>query len=308
MIDFLVIGAQKAGTTSLFKYLESCSGVCMPPEKEAPFFCVDDRFERGLDWYLDEFFAHRKPGQKLGTVTPQYLCDPRAAERIYRTVPLVRLIAILRNPIDRAVSHYKMAVRRGIEQREISQAFEYQLRPERVIEARSRKADESSESHCYIAWGEYGRLLDLYLRWFDRSQLLVLFSDELAENPTRVVRLVQDHIELKGASLSTEQVGKRYNVGADRTKLPFLELRKLRRMAGPLRRIWRIVPRRHRRTLMYWYEQWNVAAQSEPIVIEEHTRERLVRHFCDDLRRLDEIVAVRPPWSEFEETTLADPN
>lgn len=57
-LDFLVIGAQKSATTTLFKYLEEHPNIYMPPEKEAPFFNLDERFERGIEWYLKEFFSN----------------------------------------------------------------------------------------------------------------------------------------------------------------------------------------------------------------------------------------------------------
>ncbi|MGH9436648.1 MAG: sulfotransferase family protein, partial [Terriglobia bacterium] len=110
-LNFFVIGAMKAGTTSLHYYLKEHPGLFLPIEKEIPFFAMDELYERGMDWYLDEFFSKAGTGQLLGTVSPPYMLNSKAAERIYRALPDVKLIALLRDPIDRAKSQYKMLVR-----------------------------------------------------------------------------------------------------------------------------------------------------------------------------------------------------
>ena len=113
-LDFLIIGAQKSGTTSLFKYLNQHPDIAMPADKEAPYFTNDELYSAGWQHYLGNYFTGYDQELLWGTASPQYMSDLRAAERITRDLPNTRLIAILRNPIERAYSHYLMQKRRGL--------------------------------------------------------------------------------------------------------------------------------------------------------------------------------------------------
>src|SRR5437764_7156012 len=101
--NFFIIGAMRSGTTSLTRYLNAHPDVFVAPGKELHFF--DQRFDRGLDWYRDCF--ERAAGQRaIGEATQSYMYDAEAMTRLAVTVPKARLLAILRNPVDRAWSHY----------------------------------------------------------------------------------------------------------------------------------------------------------------------------------------------------------
>lgn len=121
-VDFIVIGAQKAGTTSLFHYLRAHPRIHIPLVKEIGFFSSERKFRKGVAWYLKQF-ADVHPQQIVGDVSPQYMAHPAAPARIHGLFPDTRLIAILRNPVDRAHSGYRMAVRRGGEKRTVEQAL-----------------------------------------------------------------------------------------------------------------------------------------------------------------------------------------
>ncbi len=129
-LDFLVIGAQRSGTTSLWRHLASHPEIYVPPSKEAPFFSHAEPFARGLDWYLGEFFGEAQPEQQRGTVSPHYMMGSpgidihEVARRIHSLLPRVKLIAVLRDPIERAQSHHRMVLHRGRETR----AFEVAAR------------------------------------------------------------------------------------------------------------------------------------------------------------------------------------
>lgn len=100
---FLVIGAPKCGTTTLAARLGARPDVFVPVQKELRFF--DEHWDRGLAWYLSHF-ATAGEAQVLGEATPTYMYSAAALDRIADTLPGVRLVAILRNPVDRAYSHY----------------------------------------------------------------------------------------------------------------------------------------------------------------------------------------------------------
>jgi len=113
--NFLVIGVEKGGTTWLHAQLKKHPEIFLPQSKEIHFFnkynsnlIKHDYFQLGINWYAD-FFKQYKGQKVIGEVTPMYICDPEAPLRIQQTLPNVKLIAILRDPVRRAYSHYWMA-------------------------------------------------------------------------------------------------------------------------------------------------------------------------------------------------------
>jgi hypothetical protein len=197
--DFLIIGAQKSGTTALYDYLSKHPMVARAKTKEAHFF--DANFEKGVVWYRSHFpFRARRALGRLfggrafvtGEASPGYLFHPRAAERIAAIVPRARLIAILRNPIDRAFSHYHHEVRAGREQLSFEEAIESE--PERLAgEVERALAGERHDwsrlaRQSYLARGRYAEQLERYFARFDRAQILVLRSEDLLADPEGTLR------------------------------------------------------------------------------------------------------------------------
>jgi hypothetical protein len=160
LLDFIVIGAQKAGTTSLFQYLRYHPEISLPAGKEVPYFSHDALYARGWAAYmrnLARYEAISDPMRKWGTVTPQYMVggvlqatadvaiknnyDERTVPlRIHERLPDVRMIAILRDPVERALSHHRMAVMIGRERRSFDDVVGELLRPNALDRARDRKS------------------------------------------------------------------------------------------------------------------------------------------------------------------------
>ena len=120
--DFLISGAQRGGTTSLYNYLQAHPCFELPTTKELHFF--DRKFHRGLAWYrahfptyLEKCFAQRIQGRAFltGEATPNYLFHPLVSRRVAEVLPRVKLIVLLRNPVDRAFSHYHHILDLGYE-------------------------------------------------------------------------------------------------------------------------------------------------------------------------------------------------
>jgi hypothetical protein len=192
--DFLVIGAQKAGTTALYAYLRWHPAVLGPSWKEVSFF--DRHYARGEAWYRGHFpnrlrlgLAGRRTGREplVGEASPSYLFHPLAPERVAALVPDVRLIAILRDPVERAFSHYNHEVALGREPLSFEQAIEREEQRTRG-EIERMLADPSYFSHAwwnhtYVARGRYAEQLRRWLAVFPRERLLVLASEELSTRP-----------------------------------------------------------------------------------------------------------------------------
>jgi hypothetical protein len=163
---FLVVGAMRSGTTSLYRYLQAHPQVHMP-RKEVHFF--DRRFDLGLEWYRSRFEGWA--GQPaVGEATPTYMYDPVAVERMAAVVPGARLVAMLRNPVDRAYSHYWMERARGREARSFEAAVEAEL---------------AGDGPDYLARGAYLEQIRRLVDTFDRSHVHVALLEDLQQAPAR---------------------------------------------------------------------------------------------------------------------------
>jgi hypothetical protein len=180
---FFIVGAQKAGTTSLHKYLSAHPDIYMPVEKEVPFFDKENIDAEMWRSYSKKYLAPTGGEVIAGTSTPQYMCDYRIPWRIAEYAPDAKIIIILRDPIERAVSHYKMMVRRGVERRTFDEAIREQLQPESLRVEREKQYEEimrSGEHDSYVVRGEYKRIINLYHQFFPDSVKIVC-SESLRE-------------------------------------------------------------------------------------------------------------------------------
>ena len=176
--NFLIIGAQKSGTTSVYNILSRHPDFYMPDEKEISYFHGDELFARGVSAY-ESCFKGWNGQEYVGNapVNVLYLAE-KTAKRIYEFNKKMRLIAILRNPIDRAYSAYWYFRRT---QWEKSNTFEEAIRHEPEIIKRGNLYQKCNLTHVHH--GFYYDQLKIFLSVFSREQVLVLFYDELKEMP-----------------------------------------------------------------------------------------------------------------------------
>jgi len=202
--DFLLIGAAKAGTTSLFHYLQQHPAIFGSATKEPQFFLCgepdgltpepDGTLRPGagardvvnvrevvgrVDRYM-ELFAGAAATQWAGEASPPYLYDPQAPRRIAARIPNVRLLAILRNPVDRAFSHYQRSFELGTEP---MLSFEDAIGLEDI-----GAPDYYAGQRHYLRMGFYFRQISRFLEWFPPDRLHVCFLEDLNRDPDQVVR------------------------------------------------------------------------------------------------------------------------
>lgn len=197
----LIIGAQRSGTTSLFNYLVQHPDVLPPIGKEIHYF--DFNYARGVKYYRGRFpYSHRlRRGALTLDATPYYLAHPLVPERAARLLPQVKLIAVLRNPVDRALSHYQHEIREGRETLSFAEAIEKES--ERLAGEEERLRNEPgyySWNHrrfSYLRRGLYMEQLRRWLQYFPRSQLLVLQSEWLFRDPPAAMATVQRFLGLR---------------------------------------------------------------------------------------------------------------
>ena len=201
--DVLIIGAQRSGTSSLYKYLGAHPSVVVPLRKETEFF--SRRHARGVDWYRAHFpvaVRSRLRGHPLLTfeATPDYLLYPAAPYRAAQLLPAAKIIVLLRNPIDRAFSHYRHTVRLG---------FEWLTFEEALDAEDSRLADEIREMQVnpsfwprafnhfsYVARGLYAMQIQRWLECYARDDFLFIKSEDLFSDPREAFARVLEFLHL----------------------------------------------------------------------------------------------------------------
>lgn len=297
-LDFVVIGAQKAGTTSLWRYLEDHPRLVMPPDKEASFFS-EPQAPEGYRAYMRALFKDAPRGRLLGTVTPAYMMGTRAAsvpviaERIRAAAPDARLVALLRDPVERAYSEYRMWVGYGKEDRPFEASIERLLDPAELERARSAPGDDNG----YVVRGEYGWMLSAYTRCFPREQLHVELTEELERDPAGVVARVcrfmgvEPHEPARLGERHNPSGRPRVSARAETELKEYLEKNAWPRMKHS---------EQHRTHFDQWFLYWN----SEPGLppprpsIDEATARRLREHYAQDARLIQEAVGLSVPWGE----------
>ncbi len=331
-LDFIIIGAQKAGTTSLFRYLAEHPEVSMPADKEAPFFCTDHIYARGFPHYMGNLMREMlvDPERRWGTATPHYMSgsvyqsaeaaaghpdyDERTVPaRIRACLPDVRLVAILRDPVERALAGHREAVMRGDDRRHFDAMVGDLLQPHALADARRRSQHTETG---YIVWGEYGRILSGYFDIFPREQILVLFTDELKRDPVEVLARVQEFIGVKTVQ-ELPNVGEKYNSGVavrdfswsrpDTWTSPYSPIspqgiRVALRHNSAVQAMWKAVPYDARRSLRFpylrlarWAVERNISHSGDDVGAE--TLARLRKHYAQDTERLTALLGVAPPWT-----------
>jgi hypothetical protein len=210
--DFLGVGVQKGGTTTLQAMLQEHPGVFLPPAKELHFFSL--HYGEGEEWYRQQFAA-TQPGQRCGEITPYYLFHPEAPARIRRLLPAARLIVLLRDPVERCLSGLFHSRRLGLETLQVEEALEAEpgrLAGAEAVLAATDGRHLSHQVHSYLSRSRYEQQLERYEQWFPREQLLLLRSEDLFQNPEGLWRRVLSFLELEQRELPNG-VG-RLNAGA----------------------------------------------------------------------------------------------
>ena len=201
--NFLIIGAQKSGTTSLYNYLTNNPEIEPALQKEIYFF--DLHFNKGLTWYR-KFFPLRSNLNNNGKrftleASPSYLFYPHAPKRVKETLGEIKLIVLLRNPVDRAYSNFKWEKRRGRETRTFEEVI---LAEEEMAKAEMNKMinDENYYSHeyrnfAYLNKGIYVDQLERWIKYFPKSNLLVLESNEMYTEPEHVLKKISHFLGIQ---------------------------------------------------------------------------------------------------------------
>jgi hypothetical protein len=219
---FLIIGAQKAGTTSLASYLAAHPSIISPSFKEVHFF--DLNYDKGTEWYRSHFpiGARRRVSDHMygrnavaGDATPYYVLHPMAAYRASKLIPSAKIIILLRDPVARAYSHYHHEARLGHEDLSFEDAIEAEA--SRIAGEADRLRREPTyqsfgyQHFTYLERGIYWAQIRHWLSYFPQKQFLILSSEQLFESPASVYRRVLKFLALPAFELPAypaEHVGR----------------------------------------------------------------------------------------------------
>lgn len=192
--NYLLIGATRCGTTWLGKNLMLHPQVFMPSQKEIHFF--NRHYDKGIDWYFD-IFEHATE-KAIGEATPGYLYHEHIPELIRKDCPDVKLIVCLRDPVERAYSHYWYR--------------EDERRAQNIV---TTFEDKIQQTPRLIEEGLYARKLKKYLELFDKDKLLILFNDDLKRDPEGYLKKVFEFLEVD-TEFKSPLLNKKLNVSASK--------------------------------------------------------------------------------------------
>ena len=198
-VEFFCVGAQKAGTTTMHDTLVRHAQIYLPEQKETKFFADDSLYSKGIDYYERAYFSGGRDAQILGEVDPEYLYFPYVADRIHRYNRHAKIIVLLRNPIDRAYSHYLMSVSRGFETLPFAEA----LRAEAVRTSR----DYFSDVHfSYASRGLYHAQVSRFIRLFGAERVRCFLMEDLAASFPETISAVCEFLEVDGSPILSDCV------------------------------------------------------------------------------------------------------
>lgn len=268
---FLLIGAMKAGTTSLYHYLKAHPQIFMPEYKAPEFFAAESNWWRGIDWYRKQFASAGPEAVAVGEASNVYAKYPRyrgVPQRIAAHIPDVRLIYVIRDPINRIRSHYQTRLAEGAEKAPFEEAV--------------------FKNPIYIDYSRYALQIEEYLKYFPREQLLIITAEDLRDARQATLRRVYEFLGVDAAFVPSD-LDRAFYETKDRavhSPIPFW-IRKGLKKYFPVTKRYKELENNILRKLNRFRRR--AEDESQPVksfTIPEAVRERLVQLLEDDVRRL----------------------
>lgn len=280
---FLILGAPKCGTTALHHALSRHPDVFMAPDKDPLYFELDAEYDLGPATYWERHFATWRGEAAVGEARPTKLMLPFVPDRVLRSFPDIRLVAILRDPADRAFSHWWMRRCNGLEPMEFAEALEANAAaidagrtfegPAGIDAWREHLDPGIRTAPVYLEFGNYAVQLERWRERFGPERIRVLFFDDWKLDPERVLRGLFGFL---GVDPDRAVPGRAvYNAALPAGALAGLELD---RRIG----LSRLVPKRLRHGL-----KDILSRSTSPPRLDPALRRWLVERYDDDIRRLE---------------------
>ena len=280
--DFIIIGAAKSGTTTLYQYLCRHPQIYMCNPKEPDFFSIDTNYAKGIDWY-SSLFENAKPTQICGEASTTYSRlhqYPKTVERIARIIPQVKIIYIMRHPVDRAYSFYIHRFKGSL------------YKPEHAVLNSFEETIEQQKE--FIDSSHYYYQIKQYLNFFPRESFLFLLLEDLKQKPGEILDRLLNFINVDNSiNLIDEKI-----VANKADDYPRWYIKK--QLLSPIKRIPGIdllssfVPQKLKSNLYETikqakYQQWKATQITPPPMLPE-TRKMLLEHFAEPNFKLSQFL------------------
>ena len=278
--NFLVVGAQKAGTTSLHNYLYDHPDIYLPSQKETKFFVRNKLYNRGMSFYQREFFSTWCGQHAIGEVDPDYMYIQIALDRIVKQIKKTKLIFIFRNPVERAFSHYLMTYRRGREPLAFKDAIAHE-------HDRINQNCEMNMDFSYVSRGFYAKQLERFTKHYDSSQMLFILSEDLRYKSTEVLKQCFEFLNVD-ANWQPDNINKQFHqASVPKSVLLYRAVR----YQSPIKSIARLlVPgKTMRKTIRDAIYDWNTTENIRQTMTDE-TRHYLIELYREENLRLGELI------------------
>jgi len=201
--DFIIIGTARSGSTSL--YYNICQHPCVLSAAYDELGYFDSNFHLGLNWYRSLFptlfskwiVKQKKQFAITGEDTPFYIWNPLVAKRILKILPKIKLIVVLRNPVDRAYSNYHLGIRAGSENLSFEDAIQIELKKlNEINDEFEHNVEKYTIPRSYIAKGFYANQLKIWLELFNSEQLIIISTEDLESNPQVTLDKIYDFLKI----------------------------------------------------------------------------------------------------------------
>lgn len=275
--DFLIIGAARAGTTALFRYLGDHPGIYVSSPKEIHYF--DGHLDKGPNWYASHFAAVQ-PEQICGEATPLYMPNAQAMREAATLLPTAKLIVLLRDPASRAWSYYWMRRERNLERRPFDKALDEEMH------AISRSGSDDPFLF-YLGHGMYADHLKRVFELYPRQQVYVGTFEELRRNPQGTYQNVCDFLEVDTTEIP-DVVGRQVNA--------YVSFRSLR-----VRELGKRMPRRIQNLMGRLNARGSVSYPE----MDQSTRQTMIEFFRTPNQELSELIDLDlSVWPTIRETEI----
>jgi len=290
--NYMFIGAAKSATTTFFDILKKHEDIFVPKFKEPHFFNIDENYLKGLDWYKKTYFKDINNESIIIDFTPTYLYYKLCAERIFDSLgPNVKFVIILRNPIDRAYSHYNHSKRDGHEVSSFEDAIK--LENERIEKFRD-KNDFLSELRCsYISQGLYFEMISAYLKYFDLNNFFIInFESEVVQNLDQTLLKLSKFLKLDLSNLD-------YEIHSNKSGKPkYKLLQNIITNNNLFRKILKIlVPQKQRQIIRNKIKNFNKEDFVYLQLSEEKRRQLFEKYFRKDIMKLENLIGKKMNWN-----------
>lgn len=205
-LDFVCLGAQKAGTTSLHDILNTHPDIYLPNEKEAQFFDINERYEKGLEFYFNTYFNTYQGEKLIGNINPNLQMDTRSIDRIIECFgENVKCIFILRNPVERAYSHYLMSKKRGYENLSFLDAIKEESfrieNPKKHPDYLSLEPGHFEKNHLgYIYRSHYLKTIKYLFEKFPKENIKLILFENFIERKEETIEDMLQFLQVPSSS------------------------------------------------------------------------------------------------------------